>query len=219
MAMAGVRVENCDLDSSDLHVGATYEGGPTLGHEPISKLTGTGNQGGIRPRNFKAGSTALIALFSTETQVDWPDVVDTASGTVTYFGDNREPGKGLIENNKNRILHQVYQGDFESEKGRLATPLFFVFRAAKDAPGRSVIFEGIAVPGSTSPTEDWCIAKWFSKPGGKFQNYQIQVTLLADRLIRRSWVEDLVRGDGLSSECPPNYRHWLETGIRTPLCR
>jgi len=96
-------------------------------------------------------------------------------------------------------------------------PVFFVFTKAENAPPRSVRFEGLAVPGSYLPDPEWAVAKWFTEKSGRFQNYVIQVTLLADRVVNRSWVEDLIAGDGSGQNAPANWRHWVETGVRTPL--
>ena len=214
--MAEPRVTTEDAESSDLVVGTIYEGGPSLSDEPIHKLVGTGNMGGIRKRGGSFG-TSLIALFSTEDQPDWPDGIDRSTGSVVYFGDNREPGFNLLSRSGNKALHDIFQERFDSEKARLTTLLFFVFTSAPVGVARSVRFEGLAVPGDDSPEEDWCVARWHAKAGQKFQNYTIRLTLLADRVITQKWIEDSVSGDRMGDNCPDNYRFWVETGLRTPL--
>lgn len=214
--MAESRISTEDVAGADLMVGAIYEGGPTLADEPIHKLVGTGNMGGIRAR--KGTSTdGLLALFSTEDQPEWPDRIDRSTGVLTYFGDNRTSVSELLDPSGNQHLHSAFRRDLSSEKARILSPAFFVFTRAEDAPPRSVRFEGLAVPGSPLPATEWAVAKWFTEQSGRFQNYVIQVTLLADRVIQRSWVEDLIAGRGLDTGAPANWRHWIETGERTPL--
>jgi hypothetical protein len=214
--MAEIHFDSSLVASADLIVGAIYEGGPGLADEPIHKLIGTGNMGGIRARKGKA-SDGLIALFSTEDQPEWPDKIDRETGVLTYFGDNRTGMSDLLDPSGNQHLHTAFRRDLAEEKNRVLAPVFFVFTKAENAPPRSVRFEGLAVPGSYLPDPEWAVAKWFTEKSGRFQNYVIQVTLLADRVVNRSWVEDLIAGDGSGQNAPANWRHWVETGVRTPL--
>ena len=55
-----------------------------------------GNAGGFR---YKRSSEAplLIALYTTGAEEDWPDSFDPLTSTFTYYGDNREPGRNLLD--------------------------------------------------------------------------------------------------------------------------
>ncbi len=214
--MAELRIGVNEVEHSDLVVGMTYEGGSSLGDEPIHKLLGTANMGGIRRRSGQERTT-LIALFTTEDQSEWPDRIDRASGTLTYFGDNREPGQDLLAHGGNRLLRDVFQVDFSTRDSRASTPVFFIFSSADIETPRSVIFHGIAVPGDGGPEADWCVARWHPKDGKKFENYTIRLTLLAERRVRRAWIESVIAGESLVDCCPESFRHWVETGVTTPL--
>lgn len=214
--MAEPRVHSSEVASADLVVGTIYEGGSTLADEPIHKLVGTGNMGGIRARVGKE-SDGLVALFSTEDQVEWPDHIDRSTGALTYFGDNRTAVTELLEPSGNQRLHATFKRDLADEKARRSTAVFFVFTSVKNDVPRSVRFEGIAVPGCALPEPEWAVAKWFTEKSGRFQNYVVTMTLLADRVITREWVEDLIAGNGLSQGAPANWHHWVLTGLRTPL--
>jgi hypothetical protein len=205
-----------NVHQSDLILGAIYEGGPSLSDEPIHDLLGTQNMKGIRPKNDKDGRTVFIALHSNSNESEWPDFLDESAGTYTYFGDNRDNYKDLLDTDGNKALHRVFNGDFDTEKGRMLIPPFFVFSSVTGIASRSVKFEGLAVPGYHGPQEDWCVAKFFKSSGTKFQNYQIKLTLLADKRIKREWILDLLQGEPLSTNCPEWYSEWVETGIRIP---
>src|SRR5262245_24984946 len=106
------------LPNADLVVGATYTGGTSgqLKDEPISRLLGVGNMGGIRQRG-PTEACELVALFSTLTHPRWPDVIDPRSGVVTYHGDN-ETTRALLAAKGNVLLRSVFERGFESEKDR-----------------------------------------------------------------------------------------------------
>jgi Restriction endonuclease AspBHI N-terminal len=60
------------------------------GDDPIDRLTGTGNAGGFRIRNSSARNhQAYGVLFSSGADPDWPDILDEATSTFTYHGDQR----------------------------------------------------------------------------------------------------------------------------------
>jgi hypothetical protein len=81
---------------ADLVVDRVYQGGPQphWGADPVGRLLPVGLQSGIR---FNGGRQAprLVALPTSGSNADWPDAIDIATGTVTYYGDNRKPGSDL----------------------------------------------------------------------------------------------------------------------------
>jgi hypothetical protein len=173
---------------------------------------------GIRPRNALSGNqTAFVALFSTGSESEWPDAIDRSSGCVSFFGDNREPNIGLLETTGNRLLHKVFSLDFDLVSDREKCPPFLVFSAFHDAPPRTVRFEGIAVPGCTLPESDWCRARFFKSSDGKFLNFEIKLTLLADPVIPRQWLKDLLLETTNSESSPTWFKSWVATGRRVPL--
>ena len=209
-------VQKKDVSSSDLWIDAVYEGGSSLSDEPIHAILGTQNMKGIRPKNRDDGKTAFIALHSTSDEFEWPDFLDVSTGVYTFYGDNRTVGKHLLASDGNKALERVFRGDFATKEGRLLIPPFFIFSSAKGHPPRSVQFVGLAVPGFSGPQEDWCIAKFFKGSSGRFHNFQIKFTILADCRINKEWILDLLNGEPSSRNCPNWYKEWIELGKRIP---
>ena len=205
-----------DLETADIRRGAICQGGSkgTIRDEPIHKLLKVGNQGGIRLRGAE-NAPVLVALFSTQEHPDWPDEIDGRTGVVRYHGDNRTSVVGLHEPKGNRLLRQIFARGFSSTKDRQLTPPFFVFTSPTEAghPARSQRFQGLAVPGTpTEHPEDWIVAKWFDRPGGRFENYLLTLQLLDVPVVRRAWIDELATGDVLGPSCPDAYRKWVEHG-------
>src|SRR3954453_7784590 len=127
------------LAQAPLVVDAVYEGGSagTKADDPLAKLVpGCGNAGGFRPVGSKLKDTLrLVVLFTSGAHPDWPDALDRETGLFTYFGDNRKPGKSLL--NTPRAGNAILEWSFAKARGsfadRLRVPPFFVF--AKANPG------------------------------------------------------------------------------------
>lgn len=66
---------------------------PALAGRALERLLPVGNQGGFR---FYGGivqeAVKLAVLYTSGAEPDWPDALDSYTGTFTYFGDNRSPG-------------------------------------------------------------------------------------------------------------------------------
>jgi hypothetical protein len=79
-------------------VDRVYRGG-TAGNtsdDPLSRLLPVGNQGGFRTHGRPVQDTVkLVVLYTSGAEPDWPDALDPYTGTFTYFGDNRSPGRDL----------------------------------------------------------------------------------------------------------------------------
>ena len=172
-------------------------------------------------KSRQRGGAALIALEANDSQNAWPDRIDERTGEVVYFGDNRSSEARAHECRGNKALQNVFLAPRSTPEQRADLPVFFVFGPApRGAAGRSAVFAGIAVPGDTVAETDWCVTKIFQHGNSSsYENLVIRLTLLADRRVRRSWIEDLVAGDVLSDNCPDWYRWWVESGERVPLCR
>ena len=201
-----------DLTKVDLVVGEIYPGGPTLADEPLSKLMGVGNMGGIRTKNAKsAKSPAFVVLFSTGAEEEWPDGLDLQTAQFVYFGDNRKPGQDLLHSDGNKLFHRLSLENLETKESRDAFPPFFVFTGVPDGPPRAVKFAGVAVPSSRPTTTDWCVAKYFGS-AHKFSNFELRLDVLADGSIPRQWIDDRLEGVSGSTATPRWFRHWVETG-------
>jgi hypothetical protein len=199
------------MANADLVVGRVYPGGPNLADEPLHKLLGVGNMGGIRTKKAADGTLAYVVLFSTESEDEWPDGLDITTGRYVYFGDNRTPGKALLESDGNKVFDRLAQINVDDSAGRAAFPPFLIFKSAADALPRSVVFVGVGVPSCRPTTTDWCVAKYFGADA-KFPNFVISLDVLADGSIPPSWISDLLAGNDSSQHRPPWFDHWVETG-------
>src|SRR6266516_6345206 len=106
-------VEFGQLADADLVLDRVYRGGSVggTGDDPLSKLLRVGNQGGFRPAGSpKKDSVKLAVLYTTGSEPDWPDALDPYTGTFTYYGDNRRPGRELEDtpNRGNLLLRKAF---------------------------------------------------------------------------------------------------------------
>ena len=196
-----------DLSTSDVHVGGVFVGGPTISDEPLHRLLQVGNMGGFRVKKSMNGGIAYVVLFSTGVEQEWPDGYEHSSGTFRYFGDNRTVGKDLLSSDGNKLLGRINELDLDTPTGRLECPPFLLFSSVPKGPPRTVRSEGLAVPA----IGQWCVAKYFGTVG-KYLNFEITLDVLADRVVSRGWIDELVQGKVDGPSCPDWYRHWLETG-------
>jgi hypothetical protein len=160
----------------------------------------------------------MVVLTTSMNDPDWPDALDPETGTFTYFGDNKEPGRGLHDTNRfgNELLRRVFDLAHGVPTERARVPPIFAFRSMK--PNRDVRFLGLAVPGATSlrPSED-LVALWKVKQGRRFQNYRATFTILDTGEISRVWLEDVIEGRTDSEHVPAAWRQWIRTGTYRPL--
>ncbi len=217
--MTGIPFEA--LEDADLVVGATYQGGRAgnAGDDPISKLFrvgkhGIGNQGGFR-RSGSWEHPNLVVLYTSKEDPDWPDSIDHTTGRLTYYGDNKTPGKDLLDTPRqgNRLLKAVFS---ELHAGSRVVPPFFVFEKA--GSGRDVVFRGLAAPGGQGlrPGEDLAIDRRWD-PGSRFENYLATFTILHVPSIGRRWLGELYAGEDLAEHCPRAWRRWRQEGSYEPL--
>lgn len=159
-----------------------YKGGVNgnASDDPLSKLLGVNNQGGFRYRRDAVSKIYTLAvLYSTRSDPDWPDFLDSSTGLFTYYGDNKKPGRGLEETNKggNRLLREAFELAYGDQQSRRKVPPFLIF--TKSSSGRDVVFRGVAVPGGLSiPQTEDLVAIWKIKDGHRFQNYRAIFTVL-----------------------------------------
>ncbi|WP_372407768.1 restriction endonuclease [Streptomyces luteireticuli] len=214
-----------DLRTADLVVDALYAGGTNgnSGDDPISKLiAGVGNQGGFRYAGSPTKRTVRLAvLYTSGGEVDWPDHLDVQTGTFTYYGDNKTPGRSLHDTPRsgNVLLRDAFAASHGTPVERGAgVPPFFLFEKAGPT-GRSVRFRGLLAPGGpTMTSDDELAAIWRSTAGQRFQNYRSRFTVLDHDRIPRSWIEHLLQGrDPLGDGCPDVWRTWAQSRVYRPL--
>lgn len=192
----------------DLVVDEVYEGGNSgnISDDVISKLMNVGNAGGFRIRNVcNESERAYIVLYTSNEDLDWPDILNPETGQFKYYGDNKKPGQKLDSKKGNLILENIF-----NEKNRNSIPPVFIFMKNPTVnSNRSVKFLGLAVP------EDYYMGKdnslkaiWRTSKGERFLNYEAHFTILNTGTIKKEWLECLVNGDPLNSEYAP--KSWLK---------
>ncbi len=127
-----VNFEN--LKGSDLVVDAIYKGGKSghTGDDPLSELfPKLGNMSGFRKvkRNDDKNKLAYVVLYTSMSELEWPDFLDVETGIFRYYGDNRKAGNELTKTKQggNKLLEEVF-GIFNSGENLDDIPPFFVFK-------------------------------------------------------------------------------------------
>jgi AspBHI-like restriction endonuclease len=211
-----------ELTHADLIVEAVYEGGiaGNASDDPLGKLLPVGNQGGFRYSGSAKKKLRFVVLYTSGVDRDWPDTIDRETGLLTYFGDNREPGKELHDTSRggNAILRTCFDRLHSNPPERQMVPPFFIFNKLSQAGGRDVRFLGFALPGArdVQPADD-LVAIWRTSNGQRFQNYRATFTILDVATVPRAWLDELARGEALGPSCPQPYRDWVLHGKYTPL--
>jgi len=211
-----IQFEN--LSESDLVVDAIYEGGTqgNMGAEPIHKILPVGNESGFRIRNLspKNKKKVLVVLYSSLDDDDWPDSIDTTLGILTYFGDNKKPGKALHDTSKggNKLLSEYFNIIHNDEVANDQIPPFFIFTKCPTVKsGRSVQFRGVVVPGHPSLTSiQDLVAIWKTTDGQRFQNYRSTFSILNIPVVSREWIKDILAGNHNSDNAPQAWKTWVE---------
>ena len=120
---------------------------------------------------------------------DWPDVLDVYTGSFTYYGDNRSPGRELHDTPRrgNLLLRRVFEWAHDGASGRARVPPFFLFD--KPGRGRDVRFRGLLAPGSSRLSgEEDLVAVWRTTAGQRFQNYRARFTVLDAEAAPQTWI-------------------------------
>ncbi|MEV6124550.1 restriction endonuclease [Streptomyces sp. NPDC052077] len=213
------------LGEADLVLDAVYAGGSSghSGDDALARLLpGTGNQGGFRYAGSPAkGTVRLVVLYTSGGEVDWPDHLDTETGTFTYYGDNKTPGKALHKTprNGNVLLRDAFDHSHGTAGDRGAkVPPFLLFEKAR-VKGRAVRFRGLLAPGGpTLTSDDELAAIWRSTEGKRFQNYRSRFTVLDVEQVSRNWITHVLDGgDVLAGECPGVWKTWVQSRVYRPL--
>lgn len=214
------RVVFSDLAESDLVLDAIYESDRSrsdYGAEPLHHLLpGFGIAGGFRKSVDKEGNSVALLLTSNGSEVEWPDELDPFSGTYTYYGDNRKPGRDLHDTKPlgNLELSKIFSLAHGDKIDRAKVPIILVFHSVPG--GRDFQFKGLAVPGTSylSRGED-LVAIWRVTSGQRFQNYRSTFTILNVGIISGEWIREVVSTKVLDlsdSRVPLPLKRWIETG-------
>lgn len=198
------------LKEADLVVDTIYKGGKVSGKasEVLSKLMpGCSNSGGFRKVMRKDGSglPAYVVLYTSMQELAWPDYLDEETGIFRYYGDNRSPGRTLLDTpRKGNLLLEFVFACLNSRDGSIKNiPPFFIFK--KTGNGWDVQFIGLAAPGNPriSPDKD-LMAFWRTIDEKRFQNYEAYFTVLETTApISREWLNALIHDHDQSLQYAP----------------
>lgn len=199
------------LTTAELVVDTIYKGGKISGKgsEVLSKLLpNCSNSGGFRKIMRKDGSglPAYVVLYTSMQELAWPDYLDEETGVFRYYGDNRTPGKTILDTPRkgNQLLEFVFEC-LNSKDGSINNiPPFLIFK--KGGAGWDVQFLGLAVPGNPkiSPDKD-LVAFWRTMDDKRFQNYEAYFTVLeTTQPISRQWLNALIYDHDNSLQYAPD---------------
>jgi len=210
------------LGNLDLITGTVYEGGRAgnASDDPLAKILKGGNAGSFRYCGSVDDLNYLIIIISAD-DPNWADSIDLNSGTITCFGDNRAPGRSLLDTpqNGNLILKMLFGNLRSSKDPRKAVPPIFIFRRyPNQASPRSVRFIGIAAPGSPHVRPIKSLARIQRHINSqRLQNYRATFTVLDIPVISRTWIDDLETGQISSKHRPIVWNMWQKSGLYRPL--
>lgn len=209
-----------ELKNAELIIDEIYEGGNfgNSGDDPISKLfPKLGNMSGFRKKKREDGSDKLayVVLYTSMSELEWPDYLDVETGIFRYYGDNRLPGNPITKTKQggNKLLEEVFE-ILNTNKNLKDIPPFFVFKKGKK--GRDVQFLGLAAPGNPniSPDKD-LVSFWRTVGDSRFQNYESYFTILdtKDEPIKREWLNSLLYDyDNNINFAPKAWKAFIEKG-------
>lgn len=213
-----VKFEN--LKGQNLVVDEIYEGGKAgnTGDDPLSRLfPKLGNMSGFRKvkRENDKNKLAYVVLYTSMTELEWPDYLDVETGVFRYYGDNRKAGNELTKTKQggNKLLEEVFS-ILNSGKALEDIPPFFVFK--KTGNGRDVQFLGLAAPGNPaiSPDKD-LVAFWRTINNNRFQNYEAYFTILDTRneVISQEWLNSLLNNHSENLNFAPSvWKDFVQKG-------
>ncbi len=209
-----------NLGNSKLVVDTIYKGGKISGKgsEVLSKLLpGCSNSGGFRKvlRKDGTGLPAYVVLYTSMQELAWPDYLDEETGVFRYYGDNRNPGKTILDTPRkgNQLLEYVFDC-LNSRDGSIKDiPPFLIFK--KTGCGWDVKFLGLAAPGNPkiSPDHD-LVAFWRTMNEERFQNYEAYFTVLdTAQDISREWLNSLIYDhENNLKYAPENWKRFINQG-------
>lgn len=212
------------LKDAPFVIDAIYKGGHhgTAKDEVLHILVPKTNvQGGFRYTYVEGNKDefAFIVIYTSMSELAWPDYFDEETGLFRYYGDNREPGKELHDTPKkgNLILKTIFDWLHDSEQIHRVPPILIFKKEYK----RDVRFLGLAVPGADNLGSDRDLVSFWRSIGGKrFQNYEAYFTILNTKgdSISREWLNARIKGDPNSIDLAPTvWRRFIEERKYSPL--
>jgi hypothetical protein len=210
------------LGNHDLIAGTVYEGGRVgnSSDDPLARILKGGNAGSFRYCGSVEDLNYLVIILSLDDPI-WGDSLDLDSGTITCFGDNRLPGRSLLDTPKNgNLILKALFGSLRSPKDprKAISPTFVFCKHPNQASPRSVRFVGIAAPGSPNILPEKSLKRVQRRINSqRLRNYQAVFTILDIPTISRVWIDDLEAGQKNSKHRPIVWNMWQKSGLYRPL--
>ncbi len=208
------------LKEADLVIDTLYKGGDLNGKasEVLNKLLpGCSNSGGFRKVMRKDGSNlpAYVVLYTSMSELEWPDYLYEETGLFRYYGDNRTPGRPLLDTPRkgNILLEMVYEMLNGNDAAIRNIPPFLVFK--KGSTGWDVQFLGLAAPGNPGiPLDKDLVSFWRTKDQERFQNYEAYFTILdTAEPISKQWLTALIYNhDNSLQYAPEAWKQFVKLG-------
>ena len=215
-----MEVQFNDLEKAELIIDCIYKGGTAknISDEVLPRLLPKcGNSSGFRKvsRVDDSSKMAYVVLYTSMSELEWPDYLDEETGIFRYYGDNRKPGRAITDTKQggNKLLENVF-GILNDGIGLGDIPPFLVFK--KTGSGRDIQFLGLAAPGNPkiSPDRD-LVAFWRTVKEKRFQNYEAHFTILntGNEPISKKWLESLIYDHKNNLQyAPPAWRKFVMQG-------
>ena len=166
-------------------------------------------------RKYYQSLCPYVVLYTSMSELAWPDYLDEETGIFRYYGDNRNPGRALLDTPRkgNQLLEFVFDC-LNSKDGSINNiPPFFIFK--KTGTGWDVQFLGLAAPGNPkiSPDRD-LVAFWRTLDESRFQNYEAYFTVLdTNEPIDRKWLDTLINDHDNSLQFAPDvWKRFIKEG-------
>jgi hypothetical protein len=191
------------ISGEDLRAGSFYPWTPAgYAGEPITRLLPVSNTRGIRVATRSDKSIALIVLYDTSEQSQWPNKYDEDTKILTYFGDNRDLDKPFDSKPGNVRLQEAFGIFHDQLLDRTHIPLFLYFKKSTVQSG--VTFVGQFVPGSSNllPGADLFVVQNPSNICAKF-------TKLDAGTVSREFLDAFIASP-TTNFAPSAYRNWVE---------
>jgi len=204
-----------EIAFNNLVIDCVYEdsreiGSPLRGQPLLKIFPGIGNMKGIRVAGRKPHWT-LYVLTSTQREADWPDVLDESSGILTYWGDNRTPGRELHHAAGNLLFREIFERANGKKESRALVPPGFYFTPGDQ--GRDIVFRGLVVPKTVqSDNAEDLIAVWRSTSGKRFQNYRAKFSIIDASEINLDWISSILNGQERDELAPKAWKTWVNSG-------
>jgi len=211
------------LNQKKLFKGLIYEGGGVGNYsdDPISKLVKVGISGGFRKKsNKRYTQTAYVALYSTNSHLQWQDSFDEENSIFSYYGDNINPYKG-IKNTKlggNKYLEEIFITCTTKSGREFLGPIFIFQKFPTFKSKRSVKYIGIAVPGNHLNPNEKCLNEINHEFDGQLvKNYLAKFSILKEEIVNLAWLDDCINNNYNSLNAPLSWKIYIDQGLHAKI--